>query len=65
MQYSTISNTSSSSSSSINSSGKYGMSHSQSTGDVSAIYGKAWHVHTLDKNIKPNQTHKFIRYANK
>lgn len=43
MQHSTISNTSSSSSSSINSSGKYGsMSHSQSTGDVSAaIFGKA------------------------
>lgn len=45
MQHSTISNTSSSSSSSLNGgSGKYGMSHSQSTGDVSAIFGRAWHV---------------------
>lgn len=45
MQHSTISNTSSSSSSSLTgASGKYGMSHSQSTGDVSAIFGRAWHV---------------------
>jgi hypothetical protein len=45
MQHSTISNTSSSSSSSLTGgSGKYGMSHSQSTGDVSAIFGRAWHV---------------------
>jgi hypothetical protein len=42
MQHSTISNTSSSSSSSLTGgSGKYGMSHSQSTGDVSAIFGRA------------------------
>lgn len=45
MQHSTISNTSSSSSSSLTGgSGKYGMSHSQSTGDVSAIFGRAWHA---------------------
>lgn len=42
MQNSTLSNTSSSSSSSINSSSKYGnMPHSQSTNDVSAIFGRA------------------------
>ncbi|CRK93582.1 CLUMA_CG007115, isoform A [Clunio marinus] len=42
MHHSTISNTSSSSSSSLTGgSGKYGMSHSQSTGDVSAIFGRA------------------------
>lgn len=65
MQHSTISNTSSSSSSSINSSGKYGMSHSQSTGDVSAtIFGKAWHVHTLDRR-KTKELHKSVKYANK
>lgn len=45
MQHSTISNTSSSSSSSLTGgSGKYGVSHSQSTGDVSAIFGRAWHA---------------------
>lgn len=51
MQHSTISNTSSSSSSSLTGgSGKYGMSHSQSTGDVSAIFGRAWHT-TVSNNL--------------
>lgn len=51
MQNSTLSNTSSSSSSSINSSGKYGnMPHSQSTNDISAIFGRAWHAATANSN---------------
>lgn len=59
MQHSTISNTSSSSSSSLTGgSGKYGMSHSQSTGDVSAIFGRAWHVNGNGSNTLTLSTSK-------